>query len=88
VFLADLRSIVQESWSKALLAASAWEKRAQVLLGNLTRRVPPEVREALRKNLARLPVPARVELRAIAHRIELLEQRLARVQTDGETRLG
>ena len=34
--MSDLRSVVQESWSRAVLAASSVEEQAQELIGKLT----------------------------------------------------
>jgi hypothetical protein len=34
--MSDLRSLVQESWSKAVLAASSVEEQAQEVVGKLT----------------------------------------------------
>jgi polyhydroxyalkanoate synthesis regulator phasin len=108
--MSDLRSLVQESWSKAVLAASSVEEQAQELAGKITQtfqegplsaegaqkllaeiagrlheqrqQLQSQVEDAVRRGLDRLS-PARAELRELAERIDRLEQRVARLQSNG-----
>jgi polyhydroxyalkanoate synthesis regulator phasin len=77
--MSDLRSLVQESWSKAVLAASSVEEQAQELLGKLTQAF--QVEDVVRRGLDRLS-PTRAELRELTERVKRLEQRVARLQSN------
>jgi polyhydroxyalkanoate synthesis regulator phasin len=106
--VADLRDVVQESWSRAVLAASSVEEQAQELvarigqalqdtplspegarnlLGEVTgqledhrRQLRAHVEEAVRNGVARLRLPSHSDLKAMGHRLDLLDQRLGRLE--------
>jgi polyhydroxyalkanoate synthesis regulator phasin len=106
--VADLRDVVQESWSRAVLAASSVEEQAQELVARIgqalqdtplspesarsllsevtgrledhRRQLRAHVEEAVRNGVARLRLPSHSDLKAMGHRLDLLEQRLGRLE--------
>src|SRR4051812_3368961 len=70
--MSDLRSLVQESWSKAVLAASSVEEQAQELLGKLTQTFQegPLSAEGAQKLLSEISARLREERQQLQSQVE------------------